>query len=94
MRSADQALPDADREAILSLDERQPLGLSGEGISFSDAGGRNAASSVIVQQAQNGNFCSVWPSDLATCLGGVQPFPTWRERALAKERQTCNVPQL
>jgi branched-chain amino acid transport system substrate-binding protein len=82
------------REAIHSLNEQQAMGLIGEGISFSDAGGRNAAASAVVQQSQNGNFCSVWPSDLGTCLGGVQPFPTWRERALADEKQSCNVPQV
>jgi branched-chain amino acid transport system substrate-binding protein len=82
------------REAIHSLNVQQAMGLIGEGISFGATGGRNAASSVVVQQSQNGNFCSVWPSGLASCLGGVQPFPTWRERALADENRSCNVPQV
>lgn len=81
------------REAILSLDEQLAMGLIGEGISFDD-GGRNTAASTVIQQSQNGSFCSVWPSDLGTCLGGLQPFPTWRERALAAENRSCNVPQV
>ncbi|MBC7813490.1 MAG: ABC transporter substrate-binding protein [Burkholderiales bacterium] len=42
-------------------------------------------SDVIVRQQQGSFFCSVWPEEIATCAVGVQPFPTWRERALLEQ---------
>jgi|GEM_PF-1491088 len=42
-------------------------------------------SGVVVRQQQGSFFCSVWPQDIATCAAGVQPFPTWRERALLEQ---------
>jgi len=79
------------RDVLRSLDNHQPIGLMGEGIAFrdSDTGTSNIASAVLFQQAQGGAFCTAWPSTMATCRNGIQPFPTWRTRALAAERQTC-----
>lgn len=74
------------RTALLSLDLRE-VGLMGEGLIFED--GLNAAPGIVVQQQQGGNFCSVWPSAIGTCAGGLTPFPTWVERAKMDELHTC-----
>ncbi|MEO8608351.1 MAG: ABC transporter substrate-binding protein [Chloroflexota bacterium] len=78
------------RNAARSLNNPASLGMMGEGINFKDSNGSNQSSSVLFQQAQSGAFCTLSPSDLATCAAAIQPFPTWRERALAEEKQTCN----
>jgi ABC-type branched-subunit amino acid transport system substrate-binding protein len=78
------------RNVLRSLNNSDSLGMMGEGITFKDGNGSNQSANVLFQQAQSGAFCTLSPSDLATCMGTIQPFPTWRERALAEEKQTCN----
>ncbi|MBC7811311.1 MAG: hypothetical protein H7175_09195, partial [Burkholderiales bacterium] len=39
----------------------------------------------VVRQQQGSFFCSVWPEEIATCAADIQPFPTWRERALLEQ---------
>lgn len=78
------------RNVLRSTNNSAPLGMMGEGMAFKDSDGSNRASSILFQQAQSGAFCTLSPSDLATCMGTLQPFPTWRERALAEEKQTCD----
>lgn len=75
------------RAAVLGLNLTDPAGLMGEGLVFSD--GINAAPGIIVQQQQGNNFCSIWPSAIATCSGSLIPFPTWVERAKMDELYSC-----
>jgi hypothetical protein len=68
------------RAAIQSLDIHDSIGLMGEGLAFE--GGLNVASVAPVRQQQDGRFCSVYPSAIATCVRSVESFPTWRARAI------------
>jgi hypothetical protein len=68
------------RAAIQGLDIHESIGLMGEGLAFD--GGLNVASIAPVRQQQDGRFCSVHPSAIATCVRSVESFPTWRARAI------------
>jgi branched-chain amino acid transport system substrate-binding protein len=72
------------RDALLQLDKADPIGLMGEGLSFDPNTHVNRRAGVIVEQAQDGGFCPVWPGAIASCK--PLAFPTWRERALASEK--------
>ncbi|MBI1280695.1 MAG: ABC transporter substrate-binding protein [Anaerolineaceae bacterium] len=62
-------------------------GLMGEG--FTLKGDSNQAAVAVVQQRQANKFCSLVPTDGATCSGGFQPFPTWRERVSQAQYASC-----
>jgi hypothetical protein len=68
------------RAAIQALDIHESVGLMGEGLAFD--GGLNIASVAPVRQQQDNRFCSVFPTAIATCIHDVEPFPTWRARAI------------
>jgi ABC-type branched-subunit amino acid transport system substrate-binding protein len=78
------------RAAIIEADVATGSGFMGEGLRFE--GSINTRAQAIVQQRQNGAFCSVWPEAGATCLQEPQPMPTWRERAIMAERMLCASP--
>lgn len=65
------------------------VGLMGYGFAVTSEPAVNASASIIVQQRQDGVLCSTWPSAIVTCNTPVQPFPTWRQRVLASEREGC-----
>ncbi|NWF68292.1 MAG: ABC transporter substrate-binding protein [Chloroflexi bacterium] len=69
------------RATLQALTVEMGSGMLGEGLLF--VAGVNQAAVSIVRQQQNRLFCSVAPEAVATCLTGVQPLPTWRERARA-----------
>jgi len=62
-------------------------GLMGEGYMLKD--NLNQASVAIVQQRQDNQLCSLFPSDVATCSAALQPFPTWRERVSQSQFASC-----
>ena len=76
------------RQAILNVDIPAFSGFMGEGFSIAD--GVNSSPGVIIQQRQQGVFCTTWPDSIAMCA--VEAFPTWRERALREESTTCTNP--
>jgi hypothetical protein len=49
--------------------------------------GINAAATALIRQQQGQHFCTIFPDQGATCISSVQPFPTWRQRALDAERE-------
>jgi ABC-type branched-subunit amino acid transport system substrate-binding protein len=61
------------------------IGMMGEGTWVDSVGEINGSLGEVVRQQQGSFFCSVWPEEIATCAAGVQPFPTWRERALMEQ---------
>lgn len=78
------------RQAIIETDIGTNLGLMGEGLSIDPQTGINQYSSAIIQQRQDGRFCSNFPPDIATCAVPVVTFPTWRERAIKEESEVCS----
>lgn len=76
--------------ATIDADVVSGSGFMGEGLRFE--GSINTRAQAIIQQRQNGAFCSVWPAAGATCLQEPQPMPTWRERAIMAERMLCASP--
>lgn len=78
------------RTAIAALNIHESIGLVGEGLAFD--GGLNTASIAPVRQQQNSRFCSIHPSAIATCVSGIEEFPTWRERAIAGDNSPRCVP--
>jgi hypothetical protein len=85
---SDLSSAEAIRAAILATEDTGG-GLMGYGFTTAASPALNDSASVIVQQRQDGRLCSIWPSAIATCEASVQPFPTWRQRVLASERQGC-----
>lgn len=79
------------RTAIIEADVATETGFLGEGLSMLETGA-NQRAAAVVQQRQNGAFCSVWPGAIATCLSDTQPMPTWRDRAIMEETMTCSDP--
>ena len=75
----DTFTPEGIRDAIYSVQVSAPAGFTGDGLAFSPGSTVNAASSPVIQQRQEGAFCSLWPSDAASCASEVQPFPTWED---------------
>ncbi len=73
------------RDAILAARVPADTGFMGEGFSPDPLTGDNALPGSLVLQRQNGSFCSLHPASIATCTEDVQPFLTWRQRALAQE---------
>lgn len=80
---------EAIRQAIIEADVAPLSGLMGEGLSIDLETGVNRHPGIVVQQRQQGQFCTVWPEAIATCSMPVQPFPTWRERAILEENFVC-----
>lgn len=80
--------PDDIRTAIMALNVPPFSGLMGEGYRVVD--GINAVPGVLIQQNQNGAFCTLWPVEVATCALPVELFLTWRERALREENAICD----
>lgn len=79
------------RDAIYNATATIGDGLMGEGLSLSADSGSNELASLVVQQNQNGEFCTVAPSALATC-STVEQFSTWRDRAIIQDEQGCTEP--
>ncbi|MDX1991830.1 MAG: ABC transporter substrate-binding protein [bacterium] len=77
------------RTAIVETQLPEATGLMGEGFVFDAVSGTNANAAAVVQQHRENGFCTVWPAAGATCTGDLLPFPTWRERALLEETNTC-----
>ncbi len=77
------------RSTIMGITIDESVGLMGEGFSLDAETHENLVPGVVVEQRQQGRLCSIWPSTIATCVLPVQPFPTWRERALMDESRTC-----
>ncbi len=61
--------------------------LMGEGFTVKDNVNQSAVA--VVQQRQDNRFCSLFPSDIATCSAGLLPFPTWRERVSQSQFASC-----
>jgi branched-chain amino acid transport system substrate-binding protein len=80
------------RDAISSADIPPESSLMGEGFAVLPESWLNKNASVVISQEQKDQFCSVYPGAIATCSGSVQPFPTWRDRALAEERHNACDP--
>ncbi|MEP6984836.1 MAG: hypothetical protein ABI970_04520, partial [Chloroflexota bacterium] len=64
-------------------------GLMGEGFAVDGKSLLNGAGIAIFQQRQDNQFCSLAPSDIATCSSDLQPFPTWRERVSQPQFASC-----
>ncbi|HEX2622979.1 MAG TPA: ABC transporter substrate-binding protein [Phototrophicaceae bacterium] len=64
-------------------------GLMGEGFTIEGTSAVNQAAVAIIQQRQDNRLCSLFPSDIATCSAGLQPFPTWRERVSQPQFASC-----
>jgi hypothetical protein len=75
--------PEAVRTAALSLTAGE-IGLIGEGLAL-QPDGTNSAAAAVFRQQQGGQFCTVAPASIATCLVPPMSFPTWRERAVQDE---------
>jgi branched-chain amino acid transport system substrate-binding protein len=82
---------DAIRDAIYSADADIGEGLMGEGLRINPDTGNNQDATLVVQQNQSGQFCTVSPSALATC-DSTELFSTWRERAIIQDEQGCTEP--
>lgn len=80
------------RFAIERVEVPPMTGLMGEGYLFDVVTRGNHHGAAVIQQRQQGRFCTVWPADIATCSGGLIAFPTWRERAIIAEQATCSDP--
>lgn len=78
------------RAAIIEAEVATGAGFLGEGLAMLETGD-NTNAAAVVQQRQNGAFCSVWPEAIATCLNPTEPMPTWRDRAIMAETMTCNA---
>lgn len=77
------------QQTIIRTNVSAPAGLLGEGLAFPFGEGINSRASSPVWQRQNGQFCTVFPDTIATCQHGLQPFPTWRERAKLEAQTAC-----
>jgi ABC-type branched-subunit amino acid transport system substrate-binding protein len=64
-------------------------GIMGEGFQLDNTSFINQSAVAIVQQRQDNRFCSLFPSEIATCSADLQPFPTWRERVSLPEFASC-----
>jgi branched-chain amino acid transport system substrate-binding protein len=72
--------PEAIRQALLATDiPGDQLIMPWPGVKFDPETGQNIAGSGIVVQAQEGQYYTVWPFDLAT-KDVIWPFPGWGER--------------
>jgi hypothetical protein len=81
--------PESVRSAILSAEVDAPAGLMGEGLSIQADSGENGNGVAVVQQRQHDQFCTIFPSAVATCATSLQSFPTWRERVTDPQYATC-----
>jgi hypothetical protein len=81
--------PESVRSAILSAEVDAPAGLMGEGLSIQADSGENGYGVAVVQQRQHNQFCTIFPSAVATCADPLQSFPTWRERVTDAQYATC-----
>ncbi|GAB4508430.1 MAG: hypothetical protein OHK0046_00780 [Anaerolineae bacterium] len=84
--------PENIRETIMSVDVPPLSGLMGEGLAIDPETNVNRYPGVLIQQRQNGQFCTLWPEGVATCSASIEPFPTWRERALRTSGAVCQDP--
>lgn len=76
------------RSAIQTVQsENVNTGLMGYG--YANAANLNQFASVVALQRQNGQLCAIGPDHIATCSEPVQPFMTWRARALLQEQKGC-----
>ncbi len=82
--------PENIREAIMGLSIEDGSGLMGEGLQLDADTRLNERPGYVVQQRQEGRFCTLGPNSIATCFADIQPFPTWRERALLEESTVCS----
>jgi hypothetical protein len=87
--NANEFTPEAIRTAILSYHSETPVGMMGEGYATNPEATGNSFAPAIIQQHQDTQFCSLSPGHVATCQSEIQPFPTWRDRALSAYTNTC-----
>lgn len=79
------------RNAMYAIDVMVGEGLMGEGLRLSDISGSNERALLVIQQNQNGQFCTASPSALATCPA-IEDFLSWRDRAVIQDTQGCTEP--
>jgi ABC-type branched-subunit amino acid transport system substrate-binding protein len=84
--------PQSVRNAIIETQVKQPAGLMGEGLAFAINDSHNQSPALVVQQRQEGAFCTAYPDSIATCGVPIVEFPTWRQRALQEETVGCTDP--
>lgn len=77
------------QQALQSVQLPIGSGLMGEGFQLDASLLVNQSSMAIIQQRQNNRFCSLFPSDIATCSADLQAFPTWGERVSLPEFASC-----
>jgi ABC-type branched-subunit amino acid transport system substrate-binding protein len=85
LAEADAFTPDGIRTAILSAHIDHSAGFWGEGLDMEAATGLNRSAAVLVSQQQREGLCVLEPAAAATCQQPLQPFGTWRQRALASQ---------
>ncbi len=79
------------REAISQAFADIGDGLMGEGLEINSDSGTNELASLVVQQNQSGQFCTVLPSALANCEI-EETLVTWRDRAVIQDQDGCINP--
>jgi ABC-type branched-subunit amino acid transport system substrate-binding protein len=85
LADAESFTPDGIRSAVLSAHIDQAAGFWGEGLDMEETTGLNRRAAVLVSQQQRAGLCVLEPAEVATCQQPVQPFGTWRQRALANQ---------
>ncbi len=72
--------PEKIRQALVATDiSPDKLIVPWRGIKFG-ADGHNLLSRGILQQVQNGKYCTIYPFEVASC-DVLYPMPTWKEKA-------------
>jgi len=75
--------PEKIRKALVATDiSPKKLIVPWRGIKFG-ADGHNLLSRGILQQVQNGKYCTIYPFEVASCEV-VYPMPSWKEKAAMK----------
>jgi len=75
--------PEKIRKALVATDiPPEKLIVPWRGIKFG-SDGHNLLSRGILQQVQNGKYCTIYPFEVASC-DVVYPMPTWKEKAAMK----------